>query len=359
MKLFSKKSKQTTETKTEIIHLDLDDFPSKALELTYMDLMERYDKQPTDRLQKIMVQFSRELTSRSTDHVEPPKVQLSIKVEPKPEPKPESNYEGLVRKRIEKITKKPEQIPGMDKREVIKKFHEHEKTLANVEPEILAESEKSVQDHMIKKFKPKKSIGSFFKKKVRVQKSSGAKIATTLQDQMNIQEDANKIIQLEDKPKKLSIPFNLPITQLVKKKGYNLKGIELICECGHYLKAHQKGGVSVGCQKCGCLKPIQAIAKRHGIILKLKDQSQKEELTINKQVKQIQTMTQKETPKITTKEKQMFEAAEEQKEEPCTCDHKASEHYEGQFCYVCNCSKYSPYPTQVKEIEQVKKETPK
>jgi len=343
LKLFSKKPKQTTETKTEIIHLDLDDFPSKALELTYMDLMERYDKQPTDRLQKIMVQFSRELTSRSKDNVEPPKVQLSIKIEQKPNP--ESNYEGLVRKRIEKLTKTPEPIP--------------KKTLTNVKPEILTESEKTVQDHMIKKFKPKRTIGSFFKKKVPVIKPSQVTIATDLQNQPNIQQDANKIIQLEDKPKKLKIPFNLPINQLVKKKGYNLKGVELICECGHYLKAHQKGGVSIGCQRCGCLKPIEMIAKRHGIKLKLKDESQKDESALDKQVEQIKTMTKKQTPEITTKEKQMFEVAEEQKEEPCTCDHKASEHYEGQFCYVCNCSKYSPYPQQVKEIEPVKKETPK
>jgi len=348
LKLFSKKSKQTTETKTEIIHLDLDDFPSKALELTYMDLMERYDKQPTDRLQKIMVQFSRELTSRSTDHVEPPKVQLSIKVEPKPkpEPKPETNYEGLVRKRIQELTKTREQIL--------------KKPIANVEPKILAESEKSeseksVQNHMIKKLKPKRTIGSFFKKKVPVIKPSQVTIATELQDQPNIQQDANKIIQLEDKPKKHSIPFNLPISQLVKKKGYNLKGVELICECGHYLKAHQKGGISIGCQRCGCLKPIEMIAKRHGIKLKLKDQSEKKELALDNQVKQIESMSQKTKPEISKR----LPITEEQKEEPCTCDHKASEHYEGQFCYVCNCSKYSPYPTQVKEIEQVKKETPK
>lgn len=359
MKLFEKKSKKSSGSTTEILHLNLDDFPEEALKLTYMDMMERYTDNPSSRLQKIMVQISRELNKRANTNNGETQVEISVSKE---EP-PKTNLEQLTEKRVDQmVERKPKKQSIFTKpiSEVIKKKEPPKKISYNLNED----EQKRVAE--LKAYKKKKSFGSYFKKKVPVFKPSTVTIAEEIQNHPNIQQEANKIRKIEeeldsyekeygsvDKPapqqvqiekpkKKFSIPFG-------KKKGYNLKGIELICECGHYLKSHQKGGESIGCQRCGCLKTIEEIAERQGIKLKLKDQSQVVQQVMEKQVQQIQTMTTQKKSTLSSPPPPPTVLSPptekvDQIDHGCTCDHTESEHYEGKFCYNCNCSKFTPYP---------------
>ncbi len=372
MGLFSKKTKEATGKSIEVLRLNLDDFPEEALKLTYMDMMERYTDKPSSRLQKIMVHISKELNKRANTNIDEAQVEITVSKE---EPK-KTNLEQLTEKRIEQmVERKPKKQSIFTKpiSQVIKKKEPQRESLNLNEDE-----QRRVAQ--LKAKKKKKSFGSFFKKKVPVFIPSKVTIAEEIQNHPNIQQEANKIRKLEEqldsyekeygsvdkpapvqevqieKPKKKLFSFSLPESpkkfslKLPARKGYNLKGVELICECGHYLKAHQKGGESTGCNKCGCLRTIEQIAERQGVNLKRKDKSQKDEPAIEKQAKQLQSMT--ETKPVVNKPQPI---TQEQKEQSCTCEHKRSEHYEGKFCYTCNCSKFTPYPQDVKTDQPTEK----
>lgn len=235
------------------------------------------------------------------------------------------------------------------------------------------EPERTTVEH-IEEEKPKKT--GFFKKKVK--KNLG---------------------KLPDKPlkpiaEKKSIGQKFSIKK--KKEGYDLKDNELICtDCGHYLKSHQKGGVSSGCIKCGCLVTIEEIAQKHGEKLKvhgeepsariieepkpqefiipsnvvppLEQEVQQEPQQVPKEIpkeipepiikqaKQIESMVKKDVPKgfpDTPKDENQYI----EEDEKCICDHVKSKHYEGKFCFSCDCSSFIPYrddpPRKKNGIEQ-------
>lgn len=182
--------------------------------------------------------------------------------------------------------------------------------------------------------------------------------------------DPNKTKTSFFKKKKLITEGGLPDKKLRK--------IDYLClDCSHSMKDHLNG-----CG-CGCMTSIDEIKDQHNIIktnVKLEelepdlpiDQSdglhnkltEQEELDIEKlmkQTKQTESMikpiipspltTPIQLPPIQLPPIQQINPKEKPISNPlqCTCDHYNSEHYEGKFCLLCNCSKFTSYPNEQKK----------
>ena len=178
--LFNKKTKKDTGKSIEVLRLNLDDFPEEALKLTYMDMMEKYTDKPSSRLQKIMVHISKELNKRANTNIDEAQVEITVSQEEPKKTKPEQ----LTEKRIEQIVERKE-----------KKQTIFSKPISQVLKK--KETQKVEKPKTIQK-KPKKSFGSFFKKKVPVFVPSKVTIAEEIQNHPNIQQEANKIRKLEE-----------------------------------------------------------------------------------------------------------------------------------------------------------------
>ena len=150
--------------------------------------------------------------------------------------------------------------------------------------------------------------------------------------------------------KKKKITPGLPDKPL-RKKHTKEQG-ELLCtDCTHPMKAH-----SNGCKMCGCMNSMEEINEQH--IVKPVVKIEEPQLPIQESDGLHNKLTVEEEIDVT---KKLLEQAEKiqkpkptkptektEKEQQCTCDHYFTQHYEGRFCFECNCSKFTNYPNDQK-----------
>jgi hypothetical protein len=298
MNLFKRAKGKPKMQSINTIQIGLEYFPTKALDLTYNELMDQYKEERTEKLQKILVAISKELRVRANTNGNVETVQVAFE-------------NGNSQQTIEDLNKAQEKANKI--------IVEENKKIAE---------EKIVKEH--KKEKQRVSFTSFFKKKVKVKPPKPVPLTLPPRDQVEqtiekIQEQQPEIFQKEEKPK-ASITSMLKSKPLFKKKsktGFDIKSLgDIYCpDCKHHVNTHQSHGKSQGCKKCGCLRTITFIANASDIKVQ-KFESQEVAEAVTKSADQLQSM----------------------QLDICTCRHTLKQHSRRDYhcrVKVCECVEYN------------------
>lgn len=447
------KKKKSIEPPRKALVITVDDIPTNALMLTYNHYQKKYQQTKSEESQKKLVLLSKILNDRAYEQGDGHLKKEALQNIPG---LTAEKYDSLSKSEKEDVQKYVEKKKELDKAflklttpepetvEIEMKVEtpttmkaESEHVTVDTEPwteeemKMASAAEKKekkkgwlskLNEPILQKDKPKpthstietdrlfekkrKPVLGFLKKKKKkqqVQIPVSDELVNTID---RIKQDEPQLFkkpvtpEQKERARKMEIATRLKLGGFRKKQEenpnkLNLKGLEEVyCfECKHDIKQHTKGGVDMGCQKCGCLMTAAQIAKDNGIDLKqpkkvvkqilkeneleeeekpIKDEKKFQELLeenrikdldhVKKQAAQLATMQAKQKPKpqpqkqkTVEEEIQQMELEENQQavDEPapqvnqCICDHPQSEHFNGgEFCQNtdCLCERFKAYP---------------
>lgn len=368
---FFKKTKNKTE-KTEhgirrsamsisnpsLVTIDINELPNEALEITYRNFQEMYEKNQDQIIQQKLVLLSKIMTDRAY---------AGSNGEEKDEVKEyfinrgkitEEQWSKLTKADKDKLTNFKQEMDKMNiiMTEITKPVDHTDHNISvtiedKLTPKIETETERPEE---------RKNIGSFFKKKISLEPteidSASIYPPTPATQEQKHRAKIMEAATIKKTEQKLKAMFS--------KNETKINFPDIFClDCSHPIKDHQSKGISTGC-KCGCLNSIEIIAERHGIQLykptEVLEKIQAEQLEpeikeiVLTQAKKLETMIKKEPTKLSPSLSTLSPTSpnpftfDSSISDMCSnCDHIPGQHFENKgFCTVigCTCENFRSYP---------------